>query len=59
MKKKEWQKFHGFTDEEVRKFDVFVPPGRIISIENKEKFNNDKWLLERDKHLDKIVNKRT
>lgn len=33
MKKKEWQEFHGFTDEEVRKFDVFVPKGKFISIE--------------------------
>jgi hypothetical protein len=32
MNKKEWQLHNGFTDEEMLKMQVFVPPGKIISI---------------------------
>jgi hypothetical protein len=34
MNKKEWQQYNGFTDEEMSKISVFVPPWKIISIKD-------------------------
>ena len=32
MTKSDFQQFYDFTDEEMLKMQVFVPPGKIISI---------------------------
>jgi hypothetical protein len=34
LNRKQWQEYHNLTDEEMLKIQVFVPPGKIISIKD-------------------------